>query len=539
MDKTLQFYAPIEKTNSETHMVYGYASTEALDSQGEVVKRDAMKAALDDYMKFANIREMHQPSAVGKTKKANIDSKGMYIAAKVIDPLAWEKVKEGVYSGFSIGGRVEKMIDNEITSLKLSEISLVDRPANPEAVFDVWKADGIEKEDRAVAEPPKEPDGNAIAIDNTPAVEETPVVAEVTEPAKEEAVSESVVTDEKEESGTQPLDEGSKDITEEPQAAEEKPAAEPVEEKTEEPKDEVTDETKEEPATEEVKETAEKTELEKIEDNLKAGKMPTDEELDFILKSQDIEVNQKNRDVMKYHLAGVLIKFIEENMVDQQNKDAAKKDAEKAQKETPIVVAEKKHQFDEVLVLIKKLESQLKKSTSSQVSVPPPAKASPKSPAETSNPVLELLRQAVELLTSQNQGNQLSPKERNTEGNGASEGSERHAGGHFDPNDVIANPSKGSKADMPELKKLEDEVTVLKEEIKKLADTPMPIKAHAAYSVIEKFETTDDVKVELEKAEKRADELHELMKQYPANEGYVTEAQALSSSIMRLRRETR
>ena len=32
-----------------------------------------------------------------------------------------------------------------ITGVKLSEISLVDRPANPEAVFTMFKADGVEK----------------------------------------------------------------------------------------------------------------------------------------------------------------------------------------------------------------------------------------------------------------------------------------------------------------------------------------------------------------------------------------------------------
>ena len=115
-DKVL-LYAPISKTDEDQRMVYGYASTEALDSQGEVVKKDALKDALDDYMKYANIREMHQPSAVGKTKNAQIDSKGLYVAVKVVDDSAWNKVKEGVYNGFSIGGRVKQMVDNEITNL--------------------------------------------------------------------------------------------------------------------------------------------------------------------------------------------------------------------------------------------------------------------------------------------------------------------------------------------------------------------------------------------------------------------------------------
>lgn len=141
----MKLFAAITKVDAAQRMVFGYASTEALDSQGEVVKIDAIEAALPDYMKFANIREMHQPSAVGIAKEASVDDKGLYLAVKVVDDAAWEKVTEGVYKGFSIGGRATKrdtLDKSVITGLKLTEISLVDRPANPEATFDVFKADG-------------------------------------------------------------------------------------------------------------------------------------------------------------------------------------------------------------------------------------------------------------------------------------------------------------------------------------------------------------------------------------------------------------
>ncbi|MGH7088272.1 MAG: hypothetical protein ACREFQ_05175, partial [Stellaceae bacterium] len=61
--KMLQLYWPIAKLDQEARLVYGYASTEAKDSQGEIVKKEALEAALPGYMRFANIREMHQPSA--------------------------------------------------------------------------------------------------------------------------------------------------------------------------------------------------------------------------------------------------------------------------------------------------------------------------------------------------------------------------------------------------------------------------------------------------------------------------------------------
>src|SRR4051794_26916830 len=141
----MKFYWPIAKVDAELRMVWGYASTETLDEQGEIVKREALEAALGDYMRFANIREMHQPSAVGVAKEATLDDRGLYLTAKIVDDEAWEKVVQGVYKGFSIGGCVtarDPASRNIITGLVLTEISVVDRPANPEAVFDCWKAAG-------------------------------------------------------------------------------------------------------------------------------------------------------------------------------------------------------------------------------------------------------------------------------------------------------------------------------------------------------------------------------------------------------------
>lgn len=138
----MRFYWPIAKVDAEQRMVWGYASTEAEDDQGETVTRQALEAALDDYMRFANIREMHQASAVGIAKEAAVDDKGLYLGAKIVDGEAWRKVVEGVYKGFSIGGRVTARDPADrrlITALRLTEISVVDRPANPEAVFDCWK----------------------------------------------------------------------------------------------------------------------------------------------------------------------------------------------------------------------------------------------------------------------------------------------------------------------------------------------------------------------------------------------------------------
>jgi hypothetical protein len=139
----LRFYGTIEKMDKEGRRIRGYCSTEALDSQGDVILLSAMKAALPSYMRFANIREMHQPSAVGVARSAEMDGKGVVLDIEVVDPAARAKVASGVYKGLSVGGRVRERAGNTITAIDLVEVSLVDRPANPECVFEVWKAAGL------------------------------------------------------------------------------------------------------------------------------------------------------------------------------------------------------------------------------------------------------------------------------------------------------------------------------------------------------------------------------------------------------------
>lgn len=135
----------IEDQPDGTLKVYGVASTGARDDAGEIVRPEAMRAALPDYARYPALREMHQPTAAGRTLEASVDDDGATrIVAHVVDPVAIAKVRSRTYSGFSIGGRVlarDPKDQTVITKIKLSEISLVDRPANPEAVIDLWKAD--------------------------------------------------------------------------------------------------------------------------------------------------------------------------------------------------------------------------------------------------------------------------------------------------------------------------------------------------------------------------------------------------------------
>ena len=134
----------VEQLDDGTIKVFGVASTESRDDQGEIVRASAMRAAIPQYMRYPALREMHQLSAAGCTLEASVDDAGATrVTAHVVDPVAVLKVKTGVYRAFSIGGRVTERDPTQpdiITGLQWNELSLVDRPANPEAVLSVWKA---------------------------------------------------------------------------------------------------------------------------------------------------------------------------------------------------------------------------------------------------------------------------------------------------------------------------------------------------------------------------------------------------------------
>jgi len=166
---------PFGKVDQERRLVSGFASLDNIDKQMDIVTTEASMSA---FAKFrGNIREMHQPSAVGKMisfkeeKYFDPESKkfykGVYVSTYISKGAqdAWEKVLDGTYTGFSIGGRMNKWDDayddtmeKQIRIIKdydLIELSLVDSPANQFAsIMSVEKVDGVDmiKADNTVLE---------------------------------------------------------------------------------------------------------------------------------------------------------------------------------------------------------------------------------------------------------------------------------------------------------------------------------------------------------------------------------------------------
>ena len=155
---------PLTKIDKDRRIVSGFASLDNIDKQDDIVTSEA---SMDAFARFrGNIREMHQPSAVGKMVSFKEDRyfdteskkfyKGVFVSAYISKGAndAWEKVLDGTYTGFSIGGRMNKWDDaydeksdktiRVIKEYDLVELSLVDSPANQFAnIVSVEKVDGV------------------------------------------------------------------------------------------------------------------------------------------------------------------------------------------------------------------------------------------------------------------------------------------------------------------------------------------------------------------------------------------------------------
>ncbi len=160
-DQRINLSMPISKVDKERRIVSGFATLDNLDRQGDVVPAEASKKAFERFR--GNVREMHQPIAVGKIVSFKEDKyfnpeenkfyNGIYVSAYVSKgaQATWEKVLDGTLTGFSIGGEIndsDDVYDDEmnksyrvIKDYDLSELSLVDNPANQFAnVISIEKA---------------------------------------------------------------------------------------------------------------------------------------------------------------------------------------------------------------------------------------------------------------------------------------------------------------------------------------------------------------------------------------------------------------
>jgi hypothetical protein len=156
----LAMFVPLAKADATQRLVYGYFD-ETPDRAGEVCDYASAKPAFEswsaelvkasDGKSLGNIRGQHSNIAAGKLVELTFedDLKKIGFVAKIVDDNEWQKVEEGVYTGFSPGGKYAKRWQDgthkRYTPL-VRELSIVDVPCNPNATFTMVKADGAEEE---------------------------------------------------------------------------------------------------------------------------------------------------------------------------------------------------------------------------------------------------------------------------------------------------------------------------------------------------------------------------------------------------------
>lgn len=156
----VRFSMPIGKVDVERRIVSGFATLDNVDKQNDIVTAEA---SMEAFKKFrGNLREMHQPLAVGKVVSFKEDRyfdpqskkfyNGVYVSAYISKGAedTWQKVLDKTLTGFSIGGNITKSMDSYdeeldkavriVKEYELNELSLVDNPANQFAnVFSIEK----------------------------------------------------------------------------------------------------------------------------------------------------------------------------------------------------------------------------------------------------------------------------------------------------------------------------------------------------------------------------------------------------------------
>jgi len=161
--ENLHLSVPFTKVNREKRTVSGFATLDNVDQTGDVVTAEASLKAFENFR--GNLREMHQPLAVGKVVNFKPETfydpikkefyNGVYVTSYISKGAqdTWEKVLDGTLTGFSIGGKIKES-DNEVNKATgqsvrfikdydLLELSIVDSPANELCnIFSIEKMNG-------------------------------------------------------------------------------------------------------------------------------------------------------------------------------------------------------------------------------------------------------------------------------------------------------------------------------------------------------------------------------------------------------------
>ena len=157
----MNLFAQITKVDAVQGLVYGRMTQEVPDNSGEILDYEKSKPNFQKWSQefsdatggasVGNVRAMHGKVAAGLLKEINYldDEKAIDVVAKIVDTNELEKCKEGVYTGFSIGGSYGDKWQDGLNKRYVAipkEVSLVDTPCLKTARFSLIKGEGIHEE---------------------------------------------------------------------------------------------------------------------------------------------------------------------------------------------------------------------------------------------------------------------------------------------------------------------------------------------------------------------------------------------------------
>jgi hypothetical protein len=163
----IRVFVPLSKVDEDQRLVFGRITQEILDKSGEVMDYASSKPNFEKWsndihtasngLSKGNVRVMHGLNVAGKLTDIDFDDteQAIDVCAKIVDDSEWQKVVEGCYTGFSVGGNYgKKWTETDATSQEKvkkftavpNEVSLVDNPCVPSATFTLVKADGAEED---------------------------------------------------------------------------------------------------------------------------------------------------------------------------------------------------------------------------------------------------------------------------------------------------------------------------------------------------------------------------------------------------------
>jgi len=153
-EKSIRLHASFTRLDAAERMVYGYASTGAIDSEDTEFEPSWWPQAIAGYKQTRSLSAMHERPNIGTVPILEVRPEGLWIGARIDDLDEWALCKNGTYDGFSIEffawDHKLKTVDGKrikhYTKFVLTDITVGYPVSNPETTFQLIGRLQVEKD---------------------------------------------------------------------------------------------------------------------------------------------------------------------------------------------------------------------------------------------------------------------------------------------------------------------------------------------------------------------------------------------------------